>query len=68
VPEQLCCCRFDACIPTYINSWEKPKPVDPALHNVWILDNTAFRDGEQWKAEFVACYFIKNSGKVRYMQ
>jgi len=43
--------------------WEKPKPVDPALHNVWILDNTAFREGEQWKAEFVACYFIKNSGK-----
>ncbi|KAM0710312.1 hypothetical protein Q7P35_002674 [Cladosporium inversicolor] len=43
--------------------WEKPKPVDPALHNVWILDNTAFRDGEQWKSEFVACYFIKNTGK-----
>jgi hypothetical protein len=43
--------------------WEKPKPVDPALHNVWILDNTAFRDGENWKAEFVACYFIKNTGK-----
>ena len=43
--------------------WEKPKPVDPALHNVWILDNTAFRDGEQWRAEFVACYFIKNTGK-----
>ena len=53
---------------TYIHSWEKTKPVDPALHNVWILDNTAFRDGEQWKAEFVACYFIKNSGKVRYIQ
>lgn len=44
-------------------SWEKPKPVDPALHNVWILDNTAFRDGDKWKAEFVACYFIKNTGK-----
>lgn len=44
--------------------WEKPKPVDPALHNVWILDNTAFRDDDgKWKAEFVACYFIKNSGK-----
>ncbi|KAK4553428.1 hypothetical protein LTR86_009485 [Recurvomyces mirabilis] len=23
--------------------WERPKPVDPALHNVWIFDNTAFR-------------------------
>jgi hypothetical protein len=43
--------------------WEKARPVDPALHNVWILDNTAFRDGDQWEAEFVACYFIKNSGK-----
>ncbi|KAL1583272.1 hypothetical protein WHR41_07847 [Cladosporium halotolerans] len=43
--------------------WEKPKPVDPALHNVWILDNTAFREGEKWKAEFVACYFIKGTGK-----
>ena len=43
--------------------WEKPRAVDPALHNVWILDNIAFKDGEQWRAEFVACYFIKNSGK-----
>ncbi|KAK5699879.1 hypothetical protein LTR97_006012 [Elasticomyces elasticus] len=23
--------------------WEQAKPVDPAIHNVWILDNTAFR-------------------------
>ncbi len=23
--------------------WQKALPVDPALHNVWILDNTAFR-------------------------
>jgi hypothetical protein len=79
--------------------WEKPKPVDPALHNVWILDNTAFRSPQQgdhrpdleeakdpnvtkparidgsgravervdrgagWEAEFVVCYFIKNSGR-----
>lgn len=43
--------------------WDKPKPVDPALHNVWILDNIAFREDEKWKAEWVACYFIKNSGK-----
>ena len=27
--------------------WEKPKPVDPALHNVWIMDNTAFRSPQQ---------------------
>ena len=69
------------------------------MHNVWILDNTAFRSpgegdnrpdlgevkdpnvtqptkidasgkavgpasqGSGWEAEFVACYFIKNSGK-----
>lgn len=30
--------RFPLVLP-----WEKPKPVDPALHNVWILNNTAFR-------------------------
>lgn len=23
--------------------WSKPQPVDPALHEVWIWDNTAFR-------------------------
>jgi len=50
--------RFPITLP-----FAQPKPVDPALHNVWILDNTAYRDGDQWKAEFVACYFIKNSGK-----
>lgn len=30
--------------------WEKPSHVDPALHNVWLLDNTAFRvqkEGDQ---------------------
>lgn len=77
--------------------WDKPKPVDPALHNVWILDNTAFRSPQQgdkrpdleevknddiskptltgqtgsqeapggsgWEVEYVACYFIKGSGK-----
>lgn len=79
--------------------WQKPQPVDPALHNVWIMDNTAFRSpqegddrpdleevkdpnvakptvldaserhmeratqGSGWEAEFVACYFIKHSGK-----
>ena len=79
--------------------WEKAQPIDPALHNVWLLDNTAFRTpqpgdhrpdlaelqdhnvsqpkrlneageanqptraGSGWELEFVACYFIKNSGK-----
>nr|OQO31949.1 hypothetical protein B0A51_00289 [Rachicladosporium sp. CCFEE 5018] len=44
--------------------WTPIKLIDPALHSVWILDNTAFRDSNSgWKAEFVAAYFIKNSGK-----
>ncbi|KAK1817454.1 hypothetical protein LTR12_008094 [Friedmanniomyces endolithicus] len=88
--------RFPITLP-----WEKPRPVDPALHNVWILDNTAFRTpapGDHrpelaelrdinvtkpkltsepgqttqdvqpgsggWEVEFVAAYFIKNSGKA----
>ena len=86
--------RFPIVLP-----WSKPSPVDPALHNVWILDNTAFRSpqegddrpdllelkdpnatrpakgdnsgqfsqpaehGSGWEVEYVACYFIKNSGK-----
>ncbi|KAK5173106.1 uncharacterized protein LTR77_003228 [Saxophila tyrrhenica] len=75
--------------------WEQPTPVDPALHSVWLLDNTAFRSPSNpkdrgslrdvkdpkdaqpslingnnghpepsgWEAEFVACFFIKNSGR-----
>lgn len=76
--------------------WSKPKSIDPNEHNVWLLDNTAFRTPSQnghkerpeleelvdvkhskptspdgsavkaestWQAEFVAAYFIKNSGK-----
>lgn len=79
--------------------WSKPEPVDPALHTVWMLDNTAFRTpqpgdkrpdlakpestrhtkptrvgadggkpepvrgGSGWEVEFVACYFIRNSGR-----
>ncbi|WPH04192.1 phosphatidate phosphatase app1 [Acrodontium crateriforme] len=79
--------------------WHHPTPVDPALHTVWLLDNTAFRkpkpgdnrpdladlqdanatdpkvrtessgamkpaqESSGWAVEFVACYFIKNSGK-----
>ncbi|KAK5126274.1 hypothetical protein LTR85_010509 [Meristemomyces frigidus] len=89
--------RFPIVLP-----WSKPSPVDPALHNIWILDNTAFRTpqpgdrspdlaelsdpnhtqprltagpdaaagqtkpvgpGSGWEVEFVACYFIKGSGK-----
>ncbi|GAB1727939.1 hypothetical protein NU195Hw_g6242t1 [Hortaea werneckii] len=74
--------------------WSKSKPIDPALHNIWLLDNTAFRSpssedkrpelqdlkgshdthptnpdgaavrsGSGWEVEFVAAYFIKNSGE-----
>jgi hypothetical protein len=85
--------RFPIVLP-----WEQPKPVDPAIHSVWILDNTAFRSpkdgdsrpdleelkdknvakpakvdgsgnvqpldqGKGWEVEYVACYFIKGSGK-----
>lgn len=85
--------RFPIVLP-----WEKPQPVDPALHNVWIFDNTAFRSPQQgdnrpdleelkdknvakpakvdgsgtvqqvaqgsgWEVEYVACYFIKGTGK-----
>lgn len=84
--------RFPIVLP-----WAKPQPVDPALHTVWILDNTAFRTpqpgderpnlgqprsskmthptrvgggrgeslrgGSGWEVEYVACYFIKNSGR-----
>jgi hypothetical protein len=27
----------------FVWPWAKAQPVDPALHTVWILDNTAFR-------------------------
>lgn len=95
--------------------WQRPQPVDPALHTVWLLDNVAFRSpqpgdhrpalgqlqtattsqpvrllgpasaaastasgtgenddglptqpvraGSGWEVEFVACYFVKNSGR-----
>ncbi|OCK79692.1 hypothetical protein K432DRAFT_382838 [Lepidopterella palustris CBS 459.81] len=39
--------------------------VHPDNHIVWLLDNTAWQpeDGKgAWKAEFVAAYFLKNSG------
>ena len=34
--------RFPVVLP-----WERPQPVDPALHSIWILDNTAFRSPQQ---------------------
>ena len=44
--------------------------VDPATDVVWLLDNTAYRpvhayphQPQPWQAEFVAAYFVKNSGK-----
>ena len=85
--------RFPVVLP-----WQEPRQIDPALHTVWIMDNTAFktpqpgdnrpdleelkdpnatapakvgasgqmqpvRAGSGWEVEFVACYFIKNSGR-----
>ncbi|KAF2799717.1 actin filament organization protein-like protein App1-like protein [Melanomma pulvis-pyrius CBS 109.77] len=38
--------------------------VDPKKDAVWLFDNTAFQNRMgRWKAEFVAAYFVKNSGK-----
>lgn len=40
------------------------EPVDPQKDYVWLLDNTAYQNRlGRWKAEYVACYFVKNSGK-----
>lgn len=42
-----------------------PTPVKKG-QEVWLLDNTAFRDTEtpdKWVAEFVAAYFTEDSGK-----
>jgi len=39
-------------------------PVDPEKDFVWLLDNTAFQNRiGRWKAEYVAAYFVKDSGK-----
>ncbi|KAF2873994.1 actin filament organization protein-like protein App1-like protein [Massariosphaeria phaeospora] len=39
-------------------------PVDPQKDVVWLFDNTAYQNRVgRWKANFVACYFVKNSGK-----
>ena len=38
--------------------------VDPKTDYVWLFDNTAYQNRiGRWKAEFVAAYFVKNSGK-----
>ena len=44
--------------------------VDPATEVVWLLDNTAYRPAHRfphkpqpWQAEFIAAYFVKDSGK-----
>ncbi len=40
------------------------KDANPETDYVWILDNTAYQNHiGRWKAEFVAAYFVKNSGK-----
>lgn len=37
--------------------------VDPKKHEVWVFDNTAYQDRlGRWKADFVAAYFVKDSG------
>lgn len=37
---------------------------DPKTDFVWLFDNTAYQNRlGRWKAEFVAAYFVKNSGK-----
>ncbi|OAL04807.1 actin filament organization protein-like protein App1-like protein [Phaeosphaeriaceae sp. SRC1lsM3a] len=38
--------------------------VNPETDYIWLLDNTAYKNAiGRWKAEFVAAYFVKNSGK-----
>jgi Uncharacterized conserved protein (DUF2183) len=44
--------------------------INPSTSSVWLLDNTAFRDTDPfaksprpWVAEFVAAYFIRDTGK-----
>jgi hypothetical protein len=40
------------------------RDVDPQTDYVWLLDNTAYQNWiGRWKAEFVAAYFVKHSGK-----
>lgn len=38
--------------------------VDPKKDTVWLFDNTAFQNRlGRWKAEYVAAYFVKDSGE-----
>jgi hypothetical protein len=40
------------------------RDVDPQTDYVWLLDNTAYQNWiGRWKAEFVAAYFVKHSGR-----
>ena len=45
-------------------------PASPEEHEVWLLDNTAYRpvhpyhtDPQPWQAEFLSCFFLKHTGK-----
>jgi len=41
------------------------RPVNAKDHNVWLLDNTAYRvkgSKNQWQVEAVVAYFVKDSG------
>ncbi|KAI9799143.1 MAG: hypothetical protein M1833_004183 [Piccolia ochrophora] len=41
-------------------------PFNPATDAVWLIDNTAFRSSvapHHWTTEFVAAFFLKDSGK-----
>ncbi|KAL9116813.1 MAG: hypothetical protein Q9187_006658 [Circinaria calcarea] len=46
------------------------EPVNPVKETVWLLDNTAYRPAhfyphapQPWQAEFVAAYFVKDTGE-----
>jgi len=63
--------RFDSSLIDGLTSYLGSKnplsrPVDPKNHTVWLLDNTAFpsrSSSSGFQAEFIAAYFIKNSGR-----
>lgn len=41
------------------------RPVNPRLHTMWLLDNTAYRTNkaDEWSVEVVAAWFVKGSGQ-----
>ncbi|KAF2673537.1 actin filament organization protein-like protein App1-like protein [Microthyrium microscopicum] len=49
------------------NPWQKP--INPREHTIWLFDNTAYRapgatsSKNEWQAEVVAAYFVKESGE-----